>query len=91
MNPEVASALDSINVNLNVGGMNTINAILSFVMFGVALGIKPRIFVDVFKIVVAMYNRVIYMCSENLKPAYRIRIKSCQCIKRSFALRLFVF
>lgn len=49
MNPEVAAALDSINVNLNVGGMNTINAILSFVMFGVALGIKPRIFVEVFK------------------------------------------
>ena len=49
MSPEISAALDSINVNLNVGGMNTINAILSFVMFGVALGIKPKVFVDVFK------------------------------------------
>lgn len=49
MSPELSAALDSINVNLNVGGMNTINIVLSFVMFGVALGIKPQIFVDVFK------------------------------------------
>lgn len=49
MSPEIAKLIDSIDVNLNVGGMNTINVILSFVMFGVALGIKPSIFVDVFK------------------------------------------
>ena len=41
--------IDSIKVDLNAGGMNTINIILAFVMYGVALGIKPRIFVDVFK------------------------------------------
>lgn len=29
--------------------MNTINIVLSFVMFGVALGIRPSVFVDVFK------------------------------------------
>jgi len=49
MKPEVISAIDSINVTLNAGGMNVINIVLAFVMFGVALGIKPRMFVDVFK------------------------------------------
>ena len=49
MSPEVAATIDSIQVNLNAGGMNTINIILAFVMYGVALGIKPGIFVDVFK------------------------------------------
>jgi len=49
MSPETAAAIDSINVTLNAGGMNTINIVLAFVMFGVALGIKPRIFVDVFR------------------------------------------
>ena len=41
--------IDSIQVSLNAGGMNTINIILAFVMYGVALGIKPHIFVDVFR------------------------------------------
>ena len=41
--------IDGINVTLNAGGMNTINIVLAFVMFGVALGIKPRMFIDVFK------------------------------------------
>lgn len=49
MNPEIAATIDSIEVNLNAGGMNTINIILAFVMYGVALGIKPGIFIDVFK------------------------------------------
>ncbi len=43
------AAIDDIQVTLNAGGMNTINIVLAFVMFGVALGIKPRIFVEVFK------------------------------------------
>ena len=34
---------------MNAGGMNTINIVLAFVMFGVALGIKPGIFIEVFK------------------------------------------
>lgn len=42
------SAIDQINVTLNAGGMNTINIVLAFVMYGVALGIKPRMFVEVF-------------------------------------------
>ena len=41
--------IDSIQVSLNAGGMNTINIILAFVMYGVALDIKPHIFVEVFK------------------------------------------
>ena len=40
--------IDAIDVTLNAGGMNTINIVLAFVMYGVALGIKPRMFKDVF-------------------------------------------
>ena len=49
MNNEVIQTIDNIQVSLNAGGMNTINIILAFVMYGVALGIKPGIFVEVFK------------------------------------------
>ncbi|MCR5245916.1 MAG: bile acid:sodium symporter family protein [Bacteroidales bacterium] len=49
MEPHIVQQLDSINVTLNAGGMNTINIVLAFVMFGVALGIKPRMFAEVFK------------------------------------------
>ena len=49
MSPEIIQSIDSIQVTLNAGGMNTINIILAFVMYGVALGIKPAIFVEVFK------------------------------------------
>ena len=49
MSPETAASIDQIQVTLNAGGMNTINIILAFVMFGVALGIKPGIFIEVFK------------------------------------------
>ena len=48
MTQAIEQAIDSIQVTMNAGGMNTINIILAFVMFGVALGIKPRMFVDVF-------------------------------------------
>ncbi|MBR4228331.1 MAG: bile acid:sodium symporter family protein [Bacteroidales bacterium] len=49
MTPEIASKIDSISVALNAGGMNTVNIVLAFIMYGVALGIKPRTFVDLFK------------------------------------------
>ena len=49
MSPEVIAHLDSIKVNMNEAGMNTINIVLAFVMFGVALGIKPRTFVDIIR------------------------------------------
>ena len=47
MKPEIEAAIDSINVTMNAGGMNTI--VLAFVMYGVALGIKPHSFVEVFQ------------------------------------------
>lgn len=49
MNHIPFESIDSINVTMNAGGMNTINIVLAFVMFGVALGIKPRMFVEVFR------------------------------------------
>ena len=49
MSPEVIANLDAIKVNMNEAGMNTINIVLAFVMFGVALGIKPKTFVDIAK------------------------------------------
>ncbi|MBE6252521.1 MAG: bile acid:sodium symporter family protein [Bacteroidales bacterium] len=49
MTQEIINTIDGIQVTLNAGGMNTINIILAFVMYGVALGIKPQIFVEVFK------------------------------------------
>lgn len=49
MSPQTAAQIDQINVTLNAGGMNTINIVLAFVMFGVALGIKPQIFAEVFQ------------------------------------------
>ena len=45
MSPEVINNIDSISVTLNAGGMNTINIVLAFVMYGVALGIKPGTFI----------------------------------------------
>ena len=37
MAPEIAQRIDSIVVTMNAGGMNTINIILAFVMYGVAI------------------------------------------------------
>ena len=48
MSPEITSVIDGINVTMNAGGMNTINIVLAFVMYGVALGIHPKMFADVF-------------------------------------------
>ncbi len=47
MSPEVIAGIDAIRVNMNEAGMNAINIVLAFVMFGVALGIKPKTFVDI--------------------------------------------
>lgn len=49
MSPEIIAHIDAIKVNMNEAGMNAINIVLAFVMFGVALGIKPRTFVDIIK------------------------------------------
>ena len=48
MNEEVIRNLDALNVTMN-GGSTLLNIVLAFVMFGVALGIKPATFVDIIK------------------------------------------
>jgi BASS family bile acid:Na+ symporter len=41
-------SLDAITINFNEAGINTINIVLAFIMFGVALGIRPAMFKEVF-------------------------------------------
>lgn len=41
-------SLDAITINFNEGGINAINWVLAFIMFGVALGIRPSMFKEVF-------------------------------------------
>ena len=48
MSEEVIRNLDALNVTMN-GGSTLLNLVLAFVMFGVALGIKPATFVDIVK------------------------------------------
>ncbi|MBR5464773.1 MAG: bile acid:sodium symporter family protein [Alistipes sp.] len=45
---EQLEQLNSVTINFGEGGMLIVNLILAFVMFGVALGIRPRIFKDIF-------------------------------------------
>ena len=50
MKPEVIEMLDSLDVHMGGnGGMIALNIVLAIVMFGVALGIKPRTFIDILK------------------------------------------
>ena len=67
MSPEVIAHLDAIQVNMNEAGMNTINIVLAFVMFGVALGIKPRTFVDIAKKPQSVFIGI--LCQLVLLPA----------------------
>jgi len=46
---EALKQLDPIRINFSASGMYIINIILSFIMFGVALGIKPTQFKALFK------------------------------------------
>lgn len=46
---EQLESLNGITINFGESGMTIVNIILAFVMFGVALGIKPHTFRDVFK------------------------------------------
>lgn len=48
MSPEAIHNLDALNVTMN-GGSTLLNVVLAFVMFGVALGIKPATFIDIIK------------------------------------------
>ena len=67
MSPEVIANLDAIKVNMNEAGMNAINIVLAFVMFGVALGIKPKTFVDIIKKPQSVFLGII--CQIFLLPA----------------------
>jgi BASS family bile acid:Na+ symporter len=55
--------LDTIRINFSAGGMHIINLVLAFVMFGVALGIQPSMFKEVFKkpksVVVGLVSQLI--------------------------------
>jgi len=42
-------ALDNVRINFSAHGMHIVNIILAFVMFGVALGIRPEMFKSVLK------------------------------------------
>lgn len=46
---EALQQLDPIRINFSASGMHVINIILSFIMFGVALEIKPRQFKELIK------------------------------------------
>lgn len=45
---EQLQSLDAVSINFNAAGIRTVNIILAVIMFGVALGIKPQIFKDIF-------------------------------------------
>ena len=50
MKPEVMNMLDNLDVHMGGnGGMIALNIVLAIVMFGVALGIKPKTFIDILK------------------------------------------
>lgn len=65
MNPEVQTALDMIDVNINRAGMDAINMVLAFVMFGVALDIRPKTIYAVFRhpksVVIGMIGQMILL------------------------------
>ena len=67
MSPEIIASLDAIDVNMNKTGMDIINIVLAFVMFGVALGIKPSSFLDIARKPKSMILGII--CQIILLPA----------------------
>ncbi len=60
---EALLQLDPIKINFSRSGMNIINIILSFIMFGVALGIKPKQFTELLKspksVIVGLSSQII--------------------------------
>ena len=48
MSEQIIREIDALNVTMN-GGSTLLNCVLALVMFGVALGIKPKTFVDIVK------------------------------------------
>jgi len=60
---EILLQLDPVKINFSAAGMHFINLILSFIMFGVALDIKPRVFIDLLKkplpIIIGIVSQII--------------------------------
>jgi len=60
---EELSALDGVRINFSAQGMHIVNIVLAFVMFGVALGIRFRMFKDVFKypksVLIGFFSQVV--------------------------------
>lgn len=60
---EALQQLDPIKINFSASGMHAINIILSFIMFGVALGIKPGEFKSLIKqpksIIIGLISQVV--------------------------------
>lgn len=67
MSPEIIALIDAIDVNMNKTGMDIINIVLAFVMFGVALGIKPSSFLDIVRKPQSMIVGI--LCQIILLPA----------------------
>lgn len=67
MDPEIIALIDAIDVNMNKVGMDIINIVLAFVMFGVALGIRPSSFLDIVRKPKSMVVGII--CQIILLPA----------------------
>lgn len=68
MDPEIIALIDAIDVNMNKVGMDIINIVLAFVMFGVALGIRPSSFLDIVRKPKSMVVGII--CQIILLPAF---------------------
>lgn len=55
--------LDDIRINFSAAGMHVINIVLAFVMFGVALGIKPVLFKEVLSkpksVVIGLFSQIV--------------------------------
>jgi BASS family bile acid:Na+ symporter len=60
---EALQQLDPIRINFNATGMHAINIVLGFIMFGVALGLKPKQFAALIKepksAIVGLFSQVI--------------------------------
>ena len=66
MSEQIIREIDALNVTMN-GGSTLLNCVLALVMFGVALGIKPRTFVDIVKNPKSIITGII--CQLVLLPA----------------------
>jgi len=55
--------LDPVRINFSASGMHVINIILSFIMFGVALDIKPHVFWEMLKkpksVIIGLISQVV--------------------------------